>query len=495
LQFSLRNIYQRLTSSEHSLSKQVYKSGFWVGAIKIVSRLFSFTRTIILARLLAPEDFGLFGIAMLALSTIESFSKTGFSQALIQKKEDIDNYLDAAWTIEILRGCFLAIILYFSAPFIGDFFNENRAVLLVKALSIAVLLNSFKNIGVVYFEKDLEFHKQFVYKIVSTFADLVVAVVAAYIFRSAWALVLGLVAGNLSILVLSYVIHPYRPKINFDLNKIKELYDFGKFIFLQGIVIFLITQGDDVFVGKALGASALGLYQISYRISNMAATEITSTISQVTFPAFSKIQQNKEKLFVALKRTLELVSLITIPISVVLVIFANPIVNIVLGEKWLEAAPLIQILSVFGLIRSLGASLGPAYKALAKVNLPLRFNFIQLLILVTFIYPASNMHGIIGVSFVVSLSALPVLFMSIFFMSDLLEKSKMDFIKPFQAPMLSSALMGIALGPILYFFEISSFIVLISLLILSAILYILFILLFVEKYRILIQEYILKRNK
>jgi O-antigen/teichoic acid export membrane protein len=227
----------------------------------------------------------------------------------------------------------------------------------------------------------------------------------------------------------------------------------------------------------------------------MAATEITSTISQVTFPAFSKIQQNKEKLFVALKRTLELVSLITIPISVVLVIFANPIVNIVLGEKWLEAAPLIQILSVFGLIRSLGASLGPAYKALAKVNLPLRFNFIQLLILVTFIYPASNMHGIIGVSFVVSLSALPVLFMSIFFMSDLLEKSKMDFIKPFQAPMLSSALMGIALGPILYFFEISSFIVLISLLILSAILYILFILLFVEKYRILIQEYILKRNK
>ncbi|GAI54637.1 unnamed protein product, partial [marine sediment metagenome] len=196
----------------------------------------------------------------------------------------------------------------------------------------------FVNIGVLYFQKELEFNKQFIYRASGTLADFVVAVAAVLILKSVWALVFGLLAGNFVRLIVSYLVHPYRPHFKLDLAKTKELFGFGKWILGSSILVFLITQGDDIFVGKLLGITFLGFYQMAYRISNAPATEITHVISQVTFPAYSKLQDNLPGLREGYLKTLQLTAFISIPLAGGIFILAPEFTTIFLGDKWMPMA-------------------------------------------------------------------------------------------------------------------------------------------------------------
>jgi len=311
----IKKIVNNLITPGETLSQKVVKGGFWVFFLRIVNRGFSLIRLIILARILSPSDFGLMGIALLTMSTLETFSQTGFQQALIQKKEDIESYLNSAWTVLIFRGLILFVILYLIAPYAALFFNVPEARPIIRVIGFSILFQAFTNIGVIYFKKELEFRKQFIYQFTGTLADFIVAVSAVLILKNVWALVLGLLAGNIVRCFVSYLIHPYRPHLSKDLVKAKELFGFGKWIMGSSILIFLVTQGDDIFVGKLLGTTALGFYQLAYRISNMPATEITHVISQVTFPAYSKLQDNIPKLREAYIKVLQVTTFLSFPIA------------------------------------------------------------------------------------------------------------------------------------------------------------------------------------
>ena len=167
-----------------TLSERVVKGGFWVFSLRITQQVFSLIRLIILARILSPNDFGLMGIALLVMATLDTFSQTGFQQALIQKKKDIKSYLDSAWTVLILRGFVLFTILYFIAPYAAIFFKAPEAKPIIQVIGFSVLLQAFTNIGVIYFQKELEFNKQFIYQLAGTLADFIVAVSAVLILRS-----------------------------------------------------------------------------------------------------------------------------------------------------------------------------------------------------------------------------------------------------------------------------------------------------------------------
>jgi len=249
------------------------------------------------------------------MATLETFSQTGFQDALIQKKEDTKSYLDAAWTVLILRGFILFAILYLIAPYAAAFFEAPEAKSIIQVIGLAVLLQAFTNIGVIYFHKELEFNKAFIYQFAGTLADFIVAVSAVLILGTVWALVFGLLAGNVARCFMSYVIHPYRPLLSSDLGKAKELFGFGKWILGSSILIFLITQGDDIFVGKLLGVTALCFYQMAYRISNMPATEITHVISRVTFPIYSKLQDDIHKVKEAYLKVLQVTAFLSFPIA------------------------------------------------------------------------------------------------------------------------------------------------------------------------------------
>ena len=326
-----------------SLSEKVIASGLWVLALRIVNRGLGLIRTLVLARLLAPEDFGLLGIAMLSISTLETFSQTGVEAALIQKKENVYSYLDTAWTVSVIRGFTLFSILFLLAPTIAIFFNSPRATFVIRVIAISTLLTGCRNIGVIFFQKELEFNKQFSYEISATLVDLTVAITLAFLLKNVWALVWGGMAANLTRLFMSYRIHSYRPKVRIHKEEFLELISFGKWILGSGILVFLITKGDDIFVGKILGITALGFYQMAYLISNLPATEITHAISKVTFPAYSKLQDDISQLKDGYFKVLEITVFLSIPVAGAIFLLAPDFTEVFLGQKWLPMVSALQV--------------------------------------------------------------------------------------------------------------------------------------------------------
>jgi len=435
----VKRLLKRLFTPGDRLSQRVIHAGFWAFALRITDRLFGLARTIVLARVLSPNDFGLFGIALLGLSALNTFSQTGFQKALIQKKGDIKPYLDTAWTVQVIRGFVLAGILFGIAPYVASFFEEPMAAPLLRVLGLSAVFQGLTNIGVVYFQKELEFHKRFIYMFSGTLADLGVAIPAALIVRNAWALVFGLLAGNFVRMAVSYLIHPYRPRVWLDGPKVKELYTFGKWILGSSILVFLLNQGDDIFVGKLLGATMLGFYQMAYRLSNLPATEITHVISQVTFPAYSKLQDEFKTLRRAFLNTIQVIANISFPLAAGVASLSPSFTIIFLGQKWMPMVPAMQILAVWGLIRSLDAATSSLWQAIGRPYMPTYFQLAKLLLLAAIIYPLTDRWGILGTASAVAFESIIVHIIRWFFITRTLQIAPIKVFKRFIVPGFSAA--------------------------------------------------------
>lgn len=413
----------------------------WVFSLRVINRALGFMRTIILARLLAPEDFGLLGIGMLSIATIETFSQTGFGHALIQKKENIDSYLDTAWTVSAIRGLLLFLLLFVSAPLIAQFFNSDEATLVIRVIAISTLISGFKNIGVLFFFKKLEFNKQFIYELSGTLIDMSIAIILAFVLRNVWALIWGGMAGNLLRLFMSYLLHSYRPRLRMRKSEIKELFGFGKWIVGSGIIGFLINQGDDIFVGKMLGVAALGIYQMAYLLSNLPATEITHVVSQVTFPAYSKLQDNIPRLRSSFIKVLQVTIFFSAPIAGGIFILIPEFTQLVMGNQWMPMVPVMQILVVAGLLRSVAGTTGPVFLAVGEPQIETSWNTIRLIILAVLIYPLTARWGIWGTAIAVSINILIATIGYCFAVSRITRCTVQDFMKSLSLPLLNSFIM------------------------------------------------------
>jgi lipopolysaccharide exporter len=429
----------------HTLFQRVVRGGVWVFALRMSRRGLSLVRTIVLARVLVPSDFGLMGLALLAMSALETFSRTGFEAALIQKKEEISGYLDTAWTISALRGFVLFVGLYVAAPYIALFFDAPAATAIMRVIGISMVCSGLTNIGVVYLQKELEFKRQFIYQLSGTVADLIVAVTAVLLLRSVWALVFGLLAGNLVQMLVSYMIHSSRPRPSLEGAKARELYAFGKWILGSSILVFLLNEGDDLFLGKTLGATALGLYQMAYSVSNLPATEITHVVSRVTFPAYSKLQDRWPRLQRAYLAAFQVTTLVSFPMAAGIFFLAPDFTSIFLGEKWMPMVPAMQVLTIWGLARSIGATTGPLFQAVGKPEIPTRLQFAKLVLLVILVYPFTENWGILGTAWAVVLNALLVIPVAVYMVIRIIGCRAWQVAKLLLVPALSTAAMGGAL--------------------------------------------------
>lgn len=377
--------------------------GLLIGTSNGLKFLLTMVRTIVVARFLAPAEVGLMGILLFALAILESLSQTGFAAALIQQQKRIEPYLDTAWVVSLLRGIVLYCLLYFASPQIASFFNTPEASLLLKIVGIALLFEGIKNIGVVLFRKELDFKKEFIFQQIEVFTDIFVTITLAVIFQNVWALVIGYLSGKAIKCFSSFIMHPFRPALSFNAGKAKELFQFGKHMLGSSIIILLITQGDDAVVGKLLGTTALGFYVMAYKLSNLPATSITHAISQVAFPTYAKLQDDIDKLRSAYLKALKYISFFSVPVCGGLAILAPEIVLVFLGEKWREVIPVMQILCLFGLIRSLGGTTGPLFQGVGRPDITTKLNLAKLLVIAVLIIPMALRYNIVGVAWAVTI--------------------------------------------------------------------------------------------
>ena len=385
-----------LRQTEGHFLKKILHGGMWIFLLKFTGRGFGMIRTIILARLLVPYDFGLFGILLLVLSILETFGETGFHTALIQKKENVDSYINTAWTVQLVRSIMIALVLFATSSLIADFFQEPRVKMLIQVIGIAVIIKGTSNLSTMYFRKNLEFDKLFAYEFAAVVMDMVVAIAAAIIFHNVWALIFGLLARNATFSFMSYLLFPYRPRLRFDYTKAKELFGFGKWVLGANILTFFILQGDDLFISKFLGVTALGFYQLAFRFANLAATEIANVLTQVTFPVYSKLQLDIPRLRKGFLQTMDTSLSISLPLSVAIFILSKQFVLLFLGQNWLPIVPVMRILVFAGLLRSIIESSRPLFMAVGIPKLEFWMNFTRFIVIVVTIYPLTKTYAISG---------------------------------------------------------------------------------------------------
>lgn len=436
----LKNIIKKILSSDGSISKKAAQGTFWLFCFRIADQFLRLGRTVILARLLSPNDFGLFGITVMAVSLLETFSQNGFQQALTQKKEDIKPYLDTSWVVQVVRGILLALMLFFLAPFVAVFFKAPEVEQIIKVVGIAVALQGLGNVAAVYFLKELEFHKYFFYQIIGTIADFIVSVAAAIVWHNVWALVFGLLAGTIVRCIVSYIVYPYHPHFKFDFQKTKELSNFGKWIFVSNIVAFFIIQADSFFVAKIIGVAALGFYQMAYKIPSILAIEI---IAGAIFPAYSKIQDNLSKIKEAYLKTLKLFSFILIPMAGGIFVLAPEFIRLFMGEIWLPAVGPMQILILSTLLWTLAFLSDYVFMALGKPSIGTMGVSIRLASLVIFLYPLIIWWGLLGAAMAVLISVLISAGWFSFKLIKIIDCPVKIFLGIFIVPVMNTICMGI----------------------------------------------------
>jgi O-antigen/teichoic acid export membrane protein len=302
--------------------------------------------TVVLARLLTPDDFGVVAMAMVSVALLEVFTQSGVDLALLRTTEPTRDHYNAAWSLEIIQGLILAIVLFVTAPFVGGHFEDVRVTEVVRILSIRAVIGGFQNIGVVNFRRDLAFGREFQFGVLKKLATFSVTLVAALALRSYWALVIGQVVGRILEVGISYLMSAYRPR--FSLSRVGEIWGFSRWLILSRFARLLNKQFDRWVVGSVGGAAAMGNYYIATDMASSPSDEIVVPMSRAAFPVYSRLQDDPEQLGETFTRALSSMTAITLVMGLGIAVVADNFVRVVLGERWLSAIPLIPWLGIFG---------------------------------------------------------------------------------------------------------------------------------------------------
>ncbi len=427
-----------------SVGNKMAKGAAWMVAFKIVEKGIGLVSTIILARLLNPDDFGLVAIATAFLGFLILLTDFNFDVALIQKQHAGPELYDTAWTFNVLFGLFLAFILAGFAKLVAEFYNEPKLEDILYVFAISAGFGGFCNIGPVAFRKELQFHKEFYFQLFKKLTGFSVCMVLAFTLRNYWALVWGSFAGRIMELLISYLVHPYRPR--FCMKERKELFGFSIWLFVNNTIFFTYHRLADFIISKVLGSHALGVYTIAYEISNLPTTELVAPINRAVLPGYSKMACDIALMRQGFLNVLSMIALCALPAGIGIAIVADLMVKVVLGSKWQEAVPLIQVLAISGAITALQTNTGSLYMALGK---PRYLTFISsvnvFLVFIPLLITLLKLHGVLGIAEAYLCSNLIMWPINYFIVGRLIQLSYLEMCSVIWRPFLACGFMAVGI--------------------------------------------------
>ncbi len=378
---------------------QTVKGVSWIGVLRVVSRILVTGRLAILARIFAPSEFGAFAIATLVLAFFEVVTETGINVYLVQEKKHISKYLNEAWLVSMIRGTVIGLLIFLSAKPVSEFFNSPNAYELILLTAVIPFIKGFINPSIVLFQKDLKFHSEFVFRSIILLFESIAMVAIALVTKSVSSMIWGFVFSALVEVALSFMYVKPWPSFTFRYVTVKDIFTRGKWVTLFGIFAYLAKEGDNAVVGKIIDLTALGIYQMGYKISTLVITEITEVASKVTFPIFVRVSDDPRRLFAAYFKSTGVIVVATLCIGIPLILFTKPIVLIALGGKWLGAVPVIKILTVYGIIRAISGYAATLFLAVQKQNFAAFMTIARFLGLAIVVVPLTYRYGIIGTGY------------------------------------------------------------------------------------------------
>lgn len=406
---------------------------------RLVERSLGLISTLILARLLVPGDFGMVAMAMSFIAMAELLSAFNFDTAIIQNQSATPAHFNSAWTCSMLLGASITLLMVGLAVPIASFYGRPELASVVIALAFGPLLTGAQNIGVVAFLKELNFRREFRFQVTRKLIGFCVVVPLAFMLRSYWALVIGILVSKLGGTVISYLMHPYRPRIDF--SKTRELLVFSRWLLINNVAGFLKERGADFFVGRMSGAASLGTYNIAYELANLPTTEIGAPINRALLPGFAQLRGPQE-ITNAYANAVGILILITLPIAASMYALAPYLIPVMLGGKWLAVVPLMQLLIFNGILLLFQASI---CAVLISRGFPARVMYsnlaytVMLLSLLAAIFLHDKNVGVVGAAYAALLTSLLSMPIYLYQLHQCLGLSPLLFIRAATRPIAASA--------------------------------------------------------
>ncbi|MBK0002095.1 MOP flippase family protein [Erwinia sp. S38] len=381
-----------------SLRDKTVKGAKWSAISTIANIGLNFLQMTLLARLLEPHQFGLLAIAMVVIIIADTISDFGISNSIIQRKSITQIELSTLYWINILIGLAVFLFVFFSSKYISSCLNQIDLQQLIETLAFAFIIIPHGQQFRALLQKELEFSKIGLIETVSTLVGFSVTIISALIYPFAITAMWGyLFAAVVRTILFSYVGRKeYSPRLIFKIKSVSSNLKFGLYLTADSLVNQLNSNLATFILSRTLGAIVAGGYNLAYNVAVVPPTRLNPIITRVLFPAFSKIQDDKEKLKEVFYKLLSLVGLLNFPALLGLMVVSESFVVLVFGEKWRFITPILQVLCVIGLLRSIGNPIGSLLMAKARVDISFKFNVFKMFLFVPSIWIGAYYFGGVG---------------------------------------------------------------------------------------------------
>ena len=393
------------TSPSHTtnfpLLKRVRSGISWNVSSSVIGQLIGFARSIVLARLLAPEDFGLLGMALTIVAAINAMTTIGLDRTIVANKfdtkDELKTNLDTVWSAELIRSFVIALMVCVSSIPISRFYGQPQLKLIVPVLGLVTLVQGFQNIGLVILRKEISFAKIFWYELATNVSGVTLTVALALVMRNVWALVTGLLITAILRTFLSYIFHSYRPRLAFEKLALRRALSLGKFTLVIAVASFITNMADNVMVGRLLGTSALGNYSLAFNIASAPIIILVFSLDAVFFPAYAEITSGHlKRLELVFTKVFSISLLIMLTITLPLLLLAEEIVQILFGARWTTAGTVLRVLALAIPLRGLAQIISTAFWGLNRPQHVALGRTLEAAVFLTALYPLIKAFGLPG---------------------------------------------------------------------------------------------------
>ena len=332
-----------------ALTQRSFKAFIWNASGQVSVQLASFAIGIMLARILSPDEYGAYIIALLFSGISTVFMDGGLGTAIIRKQNVTDADLSTAFYFNILVSLLLYLMFYFLAPGIAAFFNQPDVVEIIRVVTLTIIITSFSQVPTALLIKKLDYKSQSIFRIISVIISGISGIICAYRGFGVWSLVVQNLLQNAIWLILIWLNTKWRPRWLFSFGSFKELFSFGSKLMLSGISYQIFSQSYNFIIGKLFPAAQLSYYNRAESYQRMSSMTITNMVNSVVFPSLSEIQNDDERLRQGIRKIIRLSMFFTIPLMLGILLLAEPLIVLLITDKWLPVVPILQWLCVAGI--------------------------------------------------------------------------------------------------------------------------------------------------
>jgi O-antigen/teichoic acid export membrane protein len=357
-------------------------------------RVLGLVSTLILVRLLAPSDFGLLALAASFAQTIDSMMMLGTEEAVIRQHAPDRHVYDTAWTLNVIRGLTVTAVVLLSAVPVARFFGDPRLVTVLLVIAVPPLLDGLSNIGTVDFRRDMQFQKEFAIMVVPKLFGILATLTAAFIHPSYTALLFGIATNQSLRSAMSYVMHPFRPRLS--LRAWRGLIGYSLWTWLLSLAVLLRNRSDTMLLGRLTNATAVGVYSVGAEVAALPTSELVEPLCRASFAGFAVANREGISITETFLRLMSSAVVVTLPAGVGLALVAAPLVRLAFGPGWDGAVPVLRVLGLAGVMTVFGQislHLMSAHSLLGRLTFVALAGAVLRIVLLLLLIPAFGVTG------------------------------------------------------------------------------------------------------